>query len=191
MTRALSSGVTTEIAKPVIAPIYLIEAEFSGGPIRISTANREIEWDGKTWAAMGYLLAISPLTDTQTIEANGMTITLSGVPSELIATVYGEYAQGRPCVVWLGFLNDSDQLIADPVRINRGRMDAIADEDDGNEVTISVTVENGMRDLRKPSVRRYTNEDQQRLFAGDRGAEFVAGLQEKEVFWGRAGESGL
>lgn len=191
MSRALSGAVAAEVVKPVIAPRYFIEASFESGPINICTGARAIDWNGRTWTGLAYLLSLSPLTDTKAIEANGLTISLSGVPSELIALVYGEYCQGRPCTVWQGFVDDNDNLILDPVRINRGRMDAISDEDSGDTATITVTVENGMRDLRQPSTRRYTDQDQNRLFPGDRGLEFVAGLQEKEIFWARVGSGGL
>lgn len=191
MSRTLTTSMQAEIAKPALSPVFLVEAEFSSGPVRVWTGGGELSWDAKTWTGLGHLISIRPLADTQNVEANGMTITLSGVPSSLIAIVYGEFAQGRPCTVWLGMLDDSGAVIADPVRLNRGRLDAIADEDDATTATISVTVENGLRDLKKPNTRRYTNEDQQRLFPGDKSLEFVAGLQEREIYWGRAGASGI
>lgn len=191
MSRTLTTEISAEIVKPVLTPVWFIEADFPGGSVRVCTAASTVDWDGKSWTALGYLLAPSPARDTQNIEATGLSITLSGVPSELIATVYGEFAQGRPCTVWLGLLNASGEVIPNPVRINRGRLDAITDEDDGATATITVTVENGLRDLQRPNVRRYTHEEQQRLFPGDLGLQFVPKIQEREIFWGRSGGNGL
>jgi len=38
--------------------------------------------------------------------------------------------------------------------------------------------------LETPLNRRYTDQDQKNLFAGDRGLEFVESLQDKSIVWG-------
>jgi hypothetical protein len=191
VTRMLTAGVAAEIEKPVITPVWFVEAQFSGGYVRAWTGMRPILWDGKSWTALGWFLGIGGISDSTNIEAAGLTLTLSGVPSELIAVAYGEFSQGRPCTVWLGFLDAADQLISDPVRASRARMDTIADEDTGETATISVAVENGLIDLGRLNVARYTNEEHQRLFPGDRGLEFIASFQGKQIAWGQAGDSGI
>ena len=39
-------------------------------------------------------------------------------------------------------------------------------------------------DWERSRIRRYTNQDQQQKFSGDKGLEFIQELQEKELFWG-------
>jgi hypothetical protein len=192
MSRSLTTAVADEVAKPAIMPVFFVEAEFSGGPIQLWTGMGSASWDGKTWTGLGYLLNLGPLSDTRNIEANGLSISLSGVPAELLSIATAEFIQGRACTVWLAVLDTQTyQIIPDPVRLNRARMDTISYARDGQTATITVTVENGLIDLSKPNVRRYTHEDQQRLFPGDLGLEFVAKLQGQEVAWGRPGPSGI
>jgi len=58
-------------------------------------------------------------------------------------------------------------------------------EEQAEAASISVTAENVLVKLERPVVRRFTNEDQKSRFPDDRGLEFVASLQDKEIFWGR------
>jgi hypothetical protein len=57
--------------------------------------------------------------------------------------------------------------------------------EESSTATISVTVENVLIKLERPVVRRFTNEDQKSRFPSDKGLEYVASLQDKEIFWGR------
>jgi hypothetical protein len=56
--------------------------------------------------------------------------------------------------------------------------------ENGNESLVSVSVENALITLEKAKDRRYTDQDQKNLFAGDKGLEFVDDLQDKSIAWG-------
>jgi hypothetical protein len=58
-------------------------------------------------------------------------------------------------------------------------------EENADTCVISVTAENVLVKLERPVVRRFTNEDQKSRFPNDKGLEFVAGLQDKDILWGR------
>jgi hypothetical protein len=58
-------------------------------------------------------------------------------------------------------------------------------EENADTSVISVTAENVLIKLERPVVRRFTNEDQKSRFPDDRGLEYVAGLQDKDILWGR------
>jgi hypothetical protein len=74
---------------------------------------------------------------------------------------------------------------SDYAEVFAGELDQMNISEESSTATISVTVENVLIKLERPVVRRFTNEDQKSRFPNDRGLEFVAGLQDKEVFWGR------
>ena len=48
-----------------------------------------------------------------------------------------------------------------------------------------MSVPPGVPSLRQKPVRRYTDQDQQQLYSGDLGLEYVAGLQDKDIPWGQ------
>ena len=119
------------------------------------------------------------------VQANNLTITLSGIPSSLISSALNETYQGRSCKVHLGVLNDSGAVVSDPYLLFSGRMDLMNIDDGGQTCTISVSAESRLIDLDRTRERRYTSEDQKIDFPNDKGLEFIADLQDKEIIWGR------
>lgn len=63
--------------------------------------------------------------------------------------------------------------------------------DSGDTSTITVTVENKLIAFQRTAVRRYTAEDQKIEHPTDKGFEFVAKIQEKEIIWGRASPASM
>lgn len=185
MTRALSANMVSEITKDGLTPLVFLELDFSGGFVRVHNGRGTITWDGKSWVGTGHLLAVSAVEEATTLEATSMSFTLSGVPSALIASVYGEFSQGRPARVWFACYDfNTGGIITDPVQVFGGRMDTIGDDDDGQTSTIVIQAESHLADLGRPRKRTYTNQDQQRLFPADKSLRFVTGLQDKPVYWG-------
>ena len=64
-------------------------------------------------------------------------------------------------------------------------MDTMVIADEAETASLSITLENRLVDFERARVRRYTSEDQKIDFPNDKGLEFVADLQEKEILWGR------
>jgi hypothetical protein len=100
--------------------------------------------------------------------------------------VVSEPIQGQRAQLWLGFLDENFALITDPVLIFDGRMDTLEITDGGPTAVISLAVENRLRDLERPRLRRYTDADQQSRYPGDRGLEYVPSVQNLDIPWGRA-----
>ena len=55
----------------------------------------------------------------------------------------------------------------------------------GETSTIELKLENRLVALERPNDRRMTDEDQKNLFTGDKGFEFIADLQDKQLVWGK------
>ena len=64
-------------------------------------------------------------------------------------------------------------------------MDVMTVDDDGATAQISITAESKLIDLERSRARRYTSEDQKIDFPNDKGLEFITGLQDKTIVWGR------
>lgn len=189
--RALTALMQAELRAPVVRPIMFVEAEFLSGPVRMWSGYGEIIWDGKTWTGAadseGKMIAgISALPENTGLEAQGIVISLSGVPNDLVGMAINETRQGKPVRVWLGFLNASFQVINAPFRVFRGRMDVPTLEEGATSTTISISCENLLIDGKRPRERRYTDEDQQSRFSGDRFFEYVAITQLWNGVWGKA-----
>lgn len=185
MSRTLPGALSTAVAQTALAPVILAELDFSSGFVRVWNGVGTMVWNGKGWLGTGALMRLSPIEETREIEAVGLSLALSGVPSAMVAVAYGDFSQGRPAKVWLGALDiASGAMVSDPVAIFQGRMDTISDSDDGAEAVITVTAESNLADLKRLRARFLTDQDQQRIFPGDRSLRYLSSLQERPVYWG-------
>ena len=78
-----------------------------------------------------------------------------------------------------------DIIIYQPYTIFDGFMDIMRLNDSGGTANIVVNCESQLIALERPNTRRYTPEDQKIDFPNDKGLEYVAGLQDDEIVWGR------
>lgn len=185
MTRDLTSEVLAALA-PGSRPreALFLQGDFASGILRLWTGLGPIDWDGHTWAGAGDLVAISPIEETNTVTASGVTVSLSGVGTDQVALAIDEARQGAPGHIWLALLDDAGQIIPNPIYLFGGQLDVPQIDDTGDTCRISITYESQLIDLQRPRVRRYTHEDQQITHPGDRGFEFVTTIQTREVQWG-------
>ena len=181
MARDLTAGVVTEITGELVQPILLVHLEFDSGDLSLWTGIGDLVWNGITFTGAGDFGSISEISETEGIKANGLELTLSGIPSSIIAIALTQEYQDRPATLWCAFLDTANNIVSDPYQQFKGKMDVMAWEDNGETANISLSVESVLIDLERPKERRYTDEDQQSEYSGDRGFEFVAGLQEKEI----------
>lgn len=192
MTRQIAVPTQVELAQPQLAPILFVELDFASGFIRMWSGVGPITWDGQTWTGGGQLLEVSSIEETKAVEATAASITLSGVPSELVSVAYGDFSQGRPVRIWLGLLNvTTGAVLADPVQIFAGRMDTIGDSDSGETATIAVSAESNLADLDRLRARFYTDQDQQRIFESDRSLRYIPSMQDRPITWGTVGSANV
>lgn len=184
MARDLTVGMITEIEASELKPLFLLKAEFDSGDVLFWTGYGQIVWNAETYTGAGNLLAIDQIAETQELVANGVNITLSGIPSSLVSLTLAEPYQGRPLTIWFACMDDSGTIVADPYMFFKGRMDIMVIEDDGETSKIEVAVENDLIALRDSKERRYTDEDQKAEYPDDRGFEFVATSQDITLSWG-------
>jgi hypothetical protein len=185
MSRTLSSEMQAVATAELVRPIYLIDMEFTSASIFFWSGVGNLTFNGNDYIGAGDLLNIGSVSETAELQANGATVTLTGIKQSLVTIARDEPYQGRVLSIRLGALDDSGDLIASPVIIFSGFMDVMTISDSGDSSTISISVENKLIAFERSSVRRYTNEDQKIDHPSDKGFEFVTKIQEKEIIWGR------
>lgn len=185
MARDLSAGFESEIVEKDLRPVLLVKAEFDSGDVILNTSERDITYDGDTYLGSGVLLNISPVQETQKLQANGVQFTLNGIPSSLVSIALSEEFQFRPITMFFGVRDSSYDLISDPYKLFSGKMDVMEINDDGENSAITIQAENDMIDFKVSRERFYTDEDQKTEYPADVGLEFIASLQDKEVTWGQ------
>ena len=207
MSRDLSTNTIDNISQDVVYPFFATELRFDGdNTLRLWTGQGTLVLeDGTSWVGTGNLLNISAIEETSELAVKGATLTLSGVPSEVLSLALSEPYQGRVCNIYFGtfsqgsILQESSSyiLLQDGSRINlettdkgfneifSGYMDQMNIEESGETSTIQLLVENKLVDLERARVARFTSGYQKSIYAGDLGLDFVEDLQDKQIPWGR------
>jgi len=191
MSRTLSTEMQAVATAELVRPIYLVDMEFSSGSIYLWSGMGDLTYNSNTYLGAGDLLSIGSIQETAELTANGATVTLGGIKQSLLSLARDEPYQGRPLIIRLGAFDESGDLIASPVILFSGFMDVMTIADSGDTSTITVTVENKLIAFQRTAVRRYTAEDQKIEHPTDKGFEFVAKIQEKEIIWGRASPASM
>ena len=178
MSRSLDPTTIENINKNVVRPFNAIELKFDGDNVlRLWTGIGTLTLaDGTEWVGAGTLLSISDIEETAEMAVKGATISLSGIPSEVISLALSEPYQGRVCNIYFGtfseegsllkedsdfiLLQDGSQILVDTGEkgfneIFSGYMDQMNIEESAETSTIEVTVENKLVDLERARVARY------------------------------------
>jgi hypothetical protein len=90
-----------------------VEANFTSGPIYVWSGVGPIALGGKTWTGLGLLGNVSMIEESATVEAKGITLTLSGIDSTMLAGILEEFQVGLPAIVALGLFDAAGALIGD------------------------------------------------------------------------------
>ena len=176
----------TEVTASVLEPIVIMKGEFDSGDVNLWSGIGELIWDGDTYTGAGGMLGMREVQETQTLEAVNVDIQLSGIPSAYISIALTENYQNRPVTIWLGAINSSGAVIADPYKIYRGRMDILEIDEGAETATLTMHTENRLIDLQRTKERRYTPDDQKANFPNDTGLNYVSSLQDQAIVWGQA-----
>jgi hypothetical protein len=211
MSRDLSVNTIENISENVVYPFFATELRFDGNIVRMWTGQGTLVLsDGTEWVGLGQLLNISSIEETSEMSVKGASISLSGIPSDLLSLALSEPYQGRIAKIYFGTFQQgsilqetSDYiLLQDGSRINleststgfnelfSGYMDQMNIEESGDTATIEMMVENKLIDLERARVARFTSGYQKSVYPGDLGMDFIEDLQDKRVSWGRAETNG-
>lgn len=181
MTRSLSGGFTTALAQPHVTAFPLIELQFLSGTDYLCGLAHDVVHGGNTYLAAGGCIGIEPIVETAT-QTEGLRITLEGSSAANVALVLSEKVQGRLCTVRLAVLDAAGVLQVDE-NVWTGLMDTLTLHDDPGQCVASLTVEHMLATWDRPRVVRYTDAQQQALFPGDLGFQYIEEVAEASIVW--------
>ena len=199
MSRDLASNTAASYAASHVNPIVFVKLEFdppSAGTIRLHNGLGTYTWnDGSgnaNWLGTGDLGQISTIQEGEEISPYNIELTLSGLDAGLVAEAVKEVYYQRPVTLYVGALNDSDQLVATPDVIWNGFIDTMDVRlgGDGGD-TIALSAESELAMFERSSNLLYTNASQQAKFSGDTFFTHLQEMQDITLDWGvRKGGSG-
>jgi len=209
MSRDLSSITIDSISEDVVYPFFAVELQFDDNIIRMWTGQGTLVLSDETkWIGLGQLLNISSIEETSEMSVKGASISLSGIPSDLLSLALSQPYQGRVAKIYFGTFQQgsilqetSDYILLEGGgRINlesmsqgfneifSGYMDQMNIVESGDTATIEMMVENKLIDLERARIARFTSGYQKSIYPGDLGLDFIEDLQDKQIPWGRASD---
>ncbi len=182
-TRDLTTALLNALDDEIIQPFFAIQFDFDSGPVRVWTGVGTATIDGNSYTGTGTLLSISAVEETAEMAVRGATLTMTGIPSELLSLALQEPYQGRVCTIYFGVV--SGTTYSGLTQLFTGYMDEMNIDEGSAFATIEMKVENKLIDLERARVRRFSSGYQKSVYPNDKGLDFVEDLQDKEIVWGR------
>jgi hypothetical protein len=208
MTRELTQSIINNLEAAEVQPLFAVELYFDTQTLYMWTGIGDLVFNGITYIGTGQFLEISELRETAEISAKGATVSLSGIPSNLISLAISEPYQGRKCKILFGLidadrqflkLEDGSFLLAEDgsridvsqgavspvVEVFNGYIDQMVINEGAENSNITISVESRLIDLERARIFRFNDQNQKARYPTDRGFEFVEDLQDKQFNWGR------
>jgi hypothetical protein len=183
MPRNIDSSVLAQLTSGSLKPANFVMLTFATSTAYLWSGQGSVVWNNQTWTSLGPLLNISTLESGTTVEARGVTVTLSGLDPVLLPACMNEFCLGLPAAIYLGVFVDGE-LLPNVITSWYGRMGQPTITLTAETAMIAINCESRLIDLNIASDRRYTQEDQSRYYPGDLGFSFVTEIQERTLFFG-------
>lgn len=193
--RNLSPTALTQISAGLCAPCLFVVVEFAnqtfylyGGvgsftPVGPPYNPLSTFPYGQTWTGLGWLAKVSNIPTTKKIQAQNVTLSLAGIPSELVSEAIGQVRVTGSATIFLGWFTSSWALISDPIQLFQGALDVPTLDDSGDTCTLNITCENTLISLQEAPGRQFDDMDQQIYAPGDLGFSFVDALPNLSLYW--------
>ena len=191
MARSITTAFNNAIKSQVVIPFFSCELAFSTGTLYFWNGYGDITMtaggSSNTFTGLGDLISVSPIGESDQVEAIGASLSLTGIKSSLISAALSALYTNRNASIYLGLFDTNKSVVSDVYTLFKGKMDIMKIDEGSETASITLNIENRLIVFDRPKERRFTHEDQQNRFAGDLGFEFVPDLQDKEIIWGKKG----
>lgn len=183
-------ALATSVDAPVVRPFLALRIELPD-PVYVWTGRGDLIFDDadsntRTWQGAGGVGGIDTIGESTDGSATGVRATLLDVPSEFRDDIADQAERGVTFELYAGALNETYQVVDATALIWKGRLDDYKITDKGDSLTVEVTGESRAIDQRRPSIKRFTDEYQQRKYPGDLFFQYVARMAEVPILWAQA-----
>lgn len=174
------------MAAGVVRGIYFIKLAFDSGNACWHSGFDDYAFGGDTYLGAGLLSTISTIKEESGVKAAGASVGMSGVDPTIVSLFLSEPYINRKAYIYFMPLDEGDQPVtATPYLLFKGTIDNISGEM-GASPRFSVSLKSRFADWERPLKSLFTDVEQQRLFPGDKGFEYVGQLSQKKIIWPRA-----
>jgi hypothetical protein len=184
MARNLDPTLEAAISAGLIFPVRLVSLQFRSETVYVWSGPGPLTWGGQTFQGVGSLGTIGPLTEGVEINAEGTSVTLSGIDPVLLAESLTDIQQGATANIWFGLVDASLNVIGTPYLQWSGAIDTPSVTPGVDTISITLNLESRLIDHARPNMRRYTSADQRLYFPTDSSMGWVEQLSDVSLRWG-------
>lgn len=193
MARDLPAPLADAIEEPVVRPFLALRVELPD-PVYAWTGVGTLTFDdadGSTreWLGAGTVGALDTIGEATDGSATGVKATLFEVPAEFRDDIAAQAVRGALFEVYVGAVDLTFQTVTGTALLWKGRLDQYKVTDAGETLSVEITGESRAIDQRRPAIKRFTDEYQQRKHPGDLFFQFVSRMAEVQILWAKAEQS--
>lgn len=183
MSRTTDSTLQAALIANGIYPVILADLSFRSGAWHAWTGVGDLMWNGDTYLGVGSLGRCPGVSEGVSVQAEGTTVSLSGIDWTLLNDCLTDIQIGAPATLWLGAFQ-AGALVGTPYKWFGGYVDKAPISTGPKTMTIALSLESRMRLLQRGTNRRYTSADQRRDYPTDMAFDWVEILNDVALRWG-------
>jgi hypothetical protein len=188
MTRPINASTANLLDDAIVKLILLADLTLAGQTVRLTSAARNVVWNGNTYVGNSWLLPLDGVEETTDTGNLGFQLSLSSVDVTTLSVILNNPNRGEPATLWIAALSDAatPAIVGAPVLIYKGLIDSCEIEDKLEEPSVVINLENDLAKFDTSQNFRFTTESQSVLFPGDLGFQYVPQLETWSGFWGKS-----
>lgn len=190
MSRDLPPDLETELHKDGIRPFIALFIDFPD-PVRAFSGRGRMMLGGEEFLGIHGMASIDAIGETVSGSASGVRATLLQVPTEFAPDIADQAVRGVAYELYVGSFDIDFQTVIGHARIFKGTLQGYEILDQGSSITVTAIGESKQIDQRRPAVKRYTDEYQQRKYPGDKFFEYLPRLTEIPILWAKGRQDPL
>ncbi|WP_404713200.1 hypothetical protein [Sphingomonas sp. MMS24-J13] len=176
-----------EIEGPSLRPFLALHVDLPD-PVYAFTGKGTLTFEGHDWTGIEGVATIGTIGEDTDGTATGVTATLNRIPTEFRDDVADQAVRGGLTEFILGCLSGDYKTLIGRRRLWKGRLQQYDINDSGTELSVTITAESRAIDQRRPAIKRFTDEYQQRKYPGDKVFEYVPRMVEVPILWANASQ---
>jgi hypothetical protein len=182
-TRGISSALEAAADADNIRLLMFIKMELDSGTIHVHEGVGTLTWGGFDWLGLGDFGGISSIEESEQISPFEVTLTLSGLDTDMMNEVMNQNYYLRPVTIYMGALDlAAGTLVDEPDEIWSGFLDT-ASVSLGDDNGIMITCESEFAIFDQSNDSTFSDADLQADHPGDLFFEFLPSMVDSIVVW--------
>ena len=182
MARSLDSALVTEATSSFFSFIVFVDIVLHDSTLYLHNALGSYTFGGQTYLGVGDFGGIGSVEEGVALSPYNITLTLSGLDATLMSDVLTEAFYLRAVNLYIGAMDSTGALVADPDKIWSGFTDH-AEIVTGEVNAIRLICESELIIFERNNGRVFSDADQQNAFSGDVFFEYLPQMEDLKVVW--------